>query len=255
MYVDAHTHLSNYRDKNKINEALKCINEHKIYTVDNSMELIDYKESLKYRDISKYIIPSFGIHPWKAYDYIDKLQELDFYINDTPIIGEIGLDFHWVKDKAKYESQIKVFKYFLKKAKEQNKIINIHTKGAEKEIIELLDEYNMEKVIVHWFSGEKEELQEMIKRGYYFTVSSEVFYSNKIKSIAREIPIDRLLTETDGPESENWLSGKFPMPSIISSIVYSLGEIRNLEEEEVRINVLKNFNDFILKDSSIFDKL
>lgn len=246
MYVDAHTHLSNYKDK--IEEAIECINKNKIYSLDNAMDLQEYKESLRLNDKSEYIISSFGIHPWNAYKYVDRLDELDFYIKKSPIIGEIGLDFYWEQNEEKYESQIKIFKYFLEKAKAQDKIINIHTKGAEKEIIEILDKYKMEKVIVHWFSGNMGELKEMIKRGYYFTISSEIFYSNAIKDISQEIPINRLLTETDGPESEKWLSGNFPMPDIIKDIVFSLAKEKNLDNKEMKFIIENNFTNFVLKD-------
>ncbi|WP_251861922.1 TatD family hydrolase [Clostridium sp. Marseille-Q2269] len=246
MYIDAHTHLSNYKDK--IVEALECINKYGIYTLDNSMYLEEYKESIKFQDKSKYIISSFGIHPSNAYKYTDQLESLDYFIEESPIIGEVGLDFYWEKDKTKYESQIKVFKYFVEKAKKQNKIINVHTKGAEREIIEILDSYKIEKAIIHWFSGKEEDLREMIKRGYYFTISSEIFYSEYIRHISKEIPINRLLTETDGPESEKWLSGKFPMPDIIIDILSKLAKERNLSEEEMKYIIENNFKDFVLKD-------
>lgn len=77
------------------------------------------------------IIPAFGIHPWNAPAHVDRLDKLAEAIDQTPLIGEIGLDHHFVKDSSRYLAQRKVFEFFLQEARRSNKIVNLHSKGAE----------------------------------------------------------------------------------------------------------------------------
>lgn len=242
MLVDAHTHLDQY-NINELEKAIKEINEEKIITIANAMNLSSYVKS---KDISKkshFIIPTFGIHPWEAHKYEKKLDSIEKFIYETPMIGEIGLDFYWVKDKNKYNSQMKVLKFFLKRAQEQNKIINLHTKGAENEIVALLDEYNIQKSIIHWYSGGKDVLKKMIDRGCYFTIGVELLSSNKIQDIAKMIPLNKIFTETDGPEGEEWINGKRCMPTKVNDILKCLGKIKCVSKIEMEKIIVQNFNE------------
>ncbi|MCY6485679.1 TatD family hydrolase [Clostridium aestuarii] len=247
MFVDSHTHLDHYQC-NEIERAINQINKEKIITINNSMDVPSYIKNLKISKNSKYIIPTFGIHPWNAPKYVDKLQEIKKFIDKTSIIGEIGLDFCWVQDKNEYEAQRKILRFFLEKAKQQNKIINLHTKGAEKEILELLNKYEIEKAIIHWYSGSIDILNSMIERNFYFTIGVEVTYSDKIKKIAEKIPLDRLLTETDGPGAEEWLTHKRGMPILIKNVIKDLADIKKIPLESMNNIVIENFKRIIPKN-------
>lgn len=252
MLIDAHTHLDQY-NINELQKAIKEINEEQIITIANSMNPLSY---IKNKDISKkshFIIPTFGIHPWEAYKYEKKLDSIEKFIYETPMIGEIGLDFYWVKGQKNYESQIKVLKFFLKRGKMQNKIVNLHTKGAEREIVDLLYEYKIEKAIIHWYSGEEYALKKMIDRGCYFTIGVEILSSNKIQNIAKMIPLNKILTETDGPEGEEWINGKRCMPTKINEILNYLGKIKGISKKYMESIILQNFNKLIYNKSCEFD--
>lgn len=240
MLVDAHTHLDHHKSY-EINDVISEINRKKIISISNAMDIPSYIKNLDISKESKFIIPTFGIHPWNAPAYLDRLEEMEDFIDKTPMIGEIGLDFHWVEDRGQYEAQRKILNFFLQKAKEQNKIVNLHTKGAEQEILDLLNEYKIEKAIIHWYSGPKDILREMINNNYYFTVGVEVLYSEKIRNIAKEIPINRLLTETDGPGAGEWLTGNRGMPLLVERVASNLSEIKGISLQEVKGMVLENF--------------
>src|SRR5262245_60068378 len=102
------------------------------------MDLPSYHRNVEIAKHSALIIPIFGIHPWNASEYEDRLAALCPMIEESPAIGEIGLDFYWVKDISKYAAQLKVFEFFLSAAEERKKLVNIHTKGAEREALDLL---------------------------------------------------------------------------------------------------------------------
>lgn len=117
------------------------------------MDLPAYRRNLQISEMCDLVLPTFGVHPWNAPEYVDRLENLSEDVEQRPMIGEIGLDHYFVEDTSTYSDQRKVFEFFLDATKEQQKIINLHTKGAEKEVLELLDRYDIPRVIVHWYSG------------------------------------------------------------------------------------------------------
>jgi TatD DNase family protein len=240
MYIDAHNHLDFYEDK--IIEAVDCINKNNILTLACSMDVQSYIKNKEISKKSNLIIPTFGIHPNNANNYVNCLEKLDECIIETPIIGEIGLDFHWVEDKNTYPNQIKVFEYFLKKAKDYDKVINVHTKGAEEEVLNLLKKYDIgNNTIIHWYSGDISYLKKLIDMGCYFTVSIDIPYSNLTQEIIKYIPIDKLLAETDGPTALEWVDGKYAMPSYIKNVYSDISKIKNIDENELKIQIKSNF--------------
>ena len=182
---------------------------------------MDEESYLKNIEISKksdYIVPIFGIHPWKVKNNID-IDKFEYYIKNTPLIGEIGLDFHWIEDKDTYSHQIKVFEYFLQSAKKYDKYINIHTKGCEELILNLLKKYDISsQSIIHWYSGDKDTLKKLIDAKCYFTGSVDLGYIKHSKDIIKEIPANKLLAETDGPTALQWVNGTYGMPDEIKNV-------------------------------------
>ena len=238
MLIDAHAHLDKYGDV--LDQALDEIEQQRIFTIATAMDVPSYVQLQTLRARSPLILPTFGIHPRRAPEYADRLTGLLPFIERSPAIGEIGLDFHWVKDTSTYPAQTKVLEYFLAAAREQKKFVNLHTKGAEKEILRLLERYDIKRAIVHWHSGPLNILRELIAFGAYFTVGVEVCFSDTIKAIAREIPDRLLLTETDNPGGLKWLQGAVGMPVEIEKVVDTLGALRQASSESVARTVQEN---------------
>src|ERR1044071_9037895 len=98
MLIDAHVHLDKYGDL--LDQALQEIDTEPIFTVATAMDLPSYLELQRIAERSNLVLPTFGIHPRRAAEYVDRLTEIGRYIENSPGIGEIGLDFHWVKDRS-----------------------------------------------------------------------------------------------------------------------------------------------------------
>jgi TatD DNase family protein len=241
MLIDAHVHLDKYGDL--LDQALREIDEQQIFTVATAMDLPSYLELQKIGDRSELILPTFGVHPRRAAEYAQRLPELGRYIDMSPAIGEIGLDFHWVRDTNTYPAQRKVLEYFIAAAGEQNKFVNLHTKAGEKEILNLLVKYNVRRAIVHWYSGPLDILNAMIDFGCYFTIGVEVLYSDYIKQIAQAVPDHLLLTETDNPGALKWLKkhDALGMPSAITGVLDALANIRSASSNTIEAIVQSNF--------------
>ena len=235
MLIDAHVHLDKYGDR--LDDALKEIANEKIFTVATAMDVPSYLELQEIGKRSNLVLPTFGIHPRRAAEYADRLPEISRYIESSPAIGEIGLDFHWVKDTSTYPAQRKVLEYFIAAAAEQNKFVNLHTKAGEKDILDLLEKYDVRRAIIHWYSGPMDILRAMIDFGCYFTIGVEVLYSDYIKEIAKSVPDHLLLTETDNPGALRWLkkNDEVGMPTAIKDVVNAVAELRQSTPEQNRI--------------------
>jgi TatD DNase family protein len=251
MLIDAHVHLDKYAAE--LDSALRQIVAHQVLTIAVAMDVPSYERSLEIARESELVLPTFGIHPRRAPQYADRLGELSPLIEQSPAIGEIGLDFHWIKDKSQYPAQRKVLEYFLAAAREQRKIVNLHTKGAEKTILELLEKYDVRRAIIHWYSGPLDILRAMIQFGAYFTVGIEVIDSDSIQAIAKEIPNHLLLTETDNPGGLKWLKGAVGMPKDVQKVIDVLAQVRDSSPELIAGTVHANFLRLIEDDPWLAD--
>ena len=243
MYIDSHTHLDFFQDN--IEDAIKEINDNKILTFANSMDIESYLKNKEYSKESKYIKPSFGIHPWKAAEYKGRLEELIPYIDESEVIGEIGLDCLWVEDKSTFERQREIYNFILKESIKRNKVVSLHTKDAEEEIYEYLKRYNYNKAIIHWYSGDIDTLDKFIELGCYFTISVDIGYSERTKDVLDRVPIDKLLLETDGPTALEWVNGDYGYPSEIIKVYKKVAEIKGYKIEDLINIVEKNYHNLL----------
>jgi TatD DNase family protein len=249
MLIDAHSHLDLYEDDRE--PALQEIRQHSIFTVSNSLGVESYQHNLEIAQECDRVLPIFGVHPWFAPQYAGRLEDLGAAIEQSPMLGEIGLDYYFVEDTAQYPAQRKVFEFFLRAAAEQGKIVNLHTKGAEQEVLDLLDGHGVERAVVHWYSGPLDVLEQWIARGVYFTVGIEVRYSPHIQAIARRVPTEQLLTETDNPGGPKSLLGEPGMPSLIQDVVQELAQVRRTTAEAIVQTVQANFRRLIDDDPQL----
>ena len=213
------------------------------------MDEKSYIENIRYSKKSDYIIPTFGIHPSKVKNNKLDFDKIENYIKDTPLIGEIGLDFYWVEERETYLYQIEIFKYFLQAAKQYNKYINVHTKGAEELVLDYIKKYDVsEQTIIHWYSGEEKTLDKLIDTKCLFTGSVDLGYNEKSNEIIRRIPLNQLLGETDGPTALQWVNDSYGMPDEIKKVYKKISDIKNIEVEEFKehcseiIKKVTNFN-------------
>jgi TatD DNase family protein len=242
MLIDAHSHVDRYDlvSEEGLQNALSEIIRHRIFTISNSMDLPSYKRNLEIGTMCEYVLPTFGVHPWLAHEYANLPDELMEAVEQSPMIGEIGLDHFFVEDASTYPCQRRVFEFFLDAARRQEKIVTLHTKGAEREVLELLDRYDIQRAIVHWYSGPLDVFRELMARGMYFTVGIEALHSDHVQRIARDLPSHLLLTETDNPGGPKDFIGGPGMPSLVKDVVHGLAEIRGTSYEAILQTVHNN---------------
>ncbi|NDJ77946.1 MAG: TatD family hydrolase [Chloroflexi bacterium] len=249
MLIDTHTHLDLYGENAA--SALREINAARIFSIAVSMDLDSYAATKALAAGQPLVVPTFGIHPENAHLYAERLDELVKPTLETPLIGEIGLDYYFVKEAERYPAQRTVFEFFLAAARDQGKIVNLHTKGAEADIVDDVRRYELPRVIVHWYSGPLKQFKRMRELGIYFTVGVELGHSDHIATIAREIPDDRLLTETDNPGGTKWLSGEWGVPGDVRTVYQRLAEVRGTTPDALEEQVTANFRRLIADDVTL----
>lgn len=146
----------------------------------------------------KHVRLALGLHPLLASENKNELPLFNSLLDQTSYIGEIGLDFSKEGLSTK-DDQVFVLRKLLAKLEGKKKIISVHSRKAEKELFDLLCEYNINNVIFHWYSGPIDLIPSIISKGYYFSINETMSISKNGRAIIKAIPRNRILTESDAP--------------------------------------------------------
>lgn len=146
----------------------------------------------------KHIRLALGLHPLLAAENKKELTLFKRLVDQTSYIGEIGLDFSREGIATKNE-QISVLREVLATIKGKKKIVSVHSRNAEKELLDMLCEFETKNVIFHWYSGPVDLIPSIIERGFYFSINESMCRSKNGQSIIGKIPREKILTETDAP--------------------------------------------------------
>jgi len=207
--------------------------------ISNSVNIKSCEKNLELTKNYSKIKSALGLYPE------DKLKESDFNKLKSLVeknkknilaIGEIGLD---KLEKADFELQKKVFIKQLDLARELNIPAIVHTRKAEKEVIEILENYNQQKIILHCFSGNFKLVKRAIDLGFYFSIPTNIVRAEHFQKLALEIPRDKILTETDTPYLSPYKETK-NQPNYIKETIKKLAELWKISEKEVELQIEKN---------------
>jgi TatD DNase family protein len=155
-----------------------------------------------------FIFVTLGLHPIHVSENTD--QDIERYAefiseNKRKIvgIGEIGLDYHWIKDPKKIKRTKEIFVEFLELAKELDLPVVLHLRGTGSEAIEeglkIVSDEDIKKAVFHCFTGKPLLAEQICKEGYYVSLPTIIARSKSMRKVAKRIPISLLLTETDAP--------------------------------------------------------
>ena len=251
MLIDFHTHLDFYKRE----ELQKQLSNFSGTIIAASVDEKSFLENCGIAEWAKKsaracrIIPTFGIHPNRADENVGLLNDpatearLAGYLDRSPFIGEIGMDFCWSKSSP--ENQEKVFRWFLEYCNRTGKACVIHTKDAEQEICNILSDYPNAHPIIHWYDGPETIFREFIRRGYPQTFGVETIRSTHLQSLLRLTPPELLLAETDNPDSEPWLGGSRSDVALIERVYEELAGLLGLPRPQLEKIIEENFHRII----------
>ncbi len=236
--INTHSHVNMLRETN-IDEAIQNAIDNKIVTIvpsSSAQDIFDTDKFIKkYNDVYGYV----GVFPEEVKDFSDKtLSDMEEIIKSNPKIigiGEIGLDYYW--DKSFKELQKEVFIKQIEFANQMNLPLNIHSREAHLDTLEILKKYNKNSTaIMHCFSGSLEFARECIKEGIYIALGGVVTFKNakKTKEVAKNIPLEFLLLETDDPYlAPVPFRGKENQPMYVKYVAEEIANLRGITPEEV----------------------
>ena len=243
MYIDSHCHLSKeYYDS--LDEIVNKAKENKVNTL--IISGCDKNGIIEGLDIiKKYdnVYMTIGFHPSEANITTEEdLIWLENLIkeNDKIIaVGEIGLDYYWVKDNK--ELQRDLFRKQLDIATRLNLPVVIHSREATQESYDILKEYQL-KGIIHCYSGSLEMAKEYIKLGYKIGIGGVVTFKNtNLVDVVKEIDLKDITLETDSPYlAPTPYRGKQNSPEYIPLIAEKIAEIKEITKEQVGEITTKN---------------
>ncbi len=164
------------------------------------------------------------------------------YAKDIVAIGEVGLDYHWIKDPIGRKNQEPLFRMFINLATELKLPIVIHSRKAEGEATEILEKTFSGEVLMHCFDGTIDVARRVADNGWYITLPANFERYRNRKDAAEIVPLDHILLETDGP----YLSptSERNEPANILYGVQSLGKLLDLSDEDVAKSTTQNAQRF-----------
>ena len=209
-YVDFHTHLDLYPD---LPAAIATCDQRRTATLTVTTTPKAFARNRELADGSEFVQAGLGLHPQLVAERFDEVDLFEKLLPRSRYVGEVGIDAG-PRHYQSFELQKAIFKRILRLcADEGEKVLSVHSVRATKTVLDLLEKHlpsHRGTVVLHWFSGNIGEARRGVAAGYFFSVNERMLASQNGRRILREIPDDRLLTETDGPFVER--DGK-PIPA------------------------------------------
>jgi TatD DNase family protein len=256
MFVDSHAHIDGPEfdaDREQVIERAHAAGVSAILNVGTGDPHSGaFERAIELGRSHASIYTAIGTHPHDARFYDDKAEEKTKTLIESGervvAWGEIGLDFHY--DNSPRDVQVEVFRRQLRAARELNLPVIIHTREAETETIDVLEsDYDGadRRGVFHCFSGGEDLAKRAIEIGFMISFSGIVTFKNAddLRNIARQVPLDRLLIETDCP----YLTpvphrGKRNEPAYVVDVGRCLAVLHALEVEELAHVTTENFMRF-----------
>lgn len=255
--IDSHCHLSQVDYDMPIADLVEMAQKEGVQKMLNiACDTGDWNELLSVIKKHKNVYGAIGIHPEYALrdedDFLKKLPQIFERNSKLLAVGEIGLDYS--DETISPEKQKDLFYRQIQIAHQIKKPIIIHTREAEEDTLEILSQaYKAKELknsgIIHCFTGSLELAKEALNMGFFISISGIVTFKSAyvLRDIVKEIPLNRLLLETDCP----WLApepfrGKKNQPAYIVKTLEKVAELKGISSQELDKITTKNFDTLFL---------
>ena len=252
MYFDSHAHYDDERFDDDRNELLASFHDEGIENVVNSSsDIASSKASIALTEKYPFFYASVGVHPHE----VEKMTEQDLLELETlskhekvVAIGEIGLDFYY--DLSPRDMQRYWFKRQLELAERLDMPIIVHSRDAAQECFDIIKASGVRKGVIHYYSGSAQMAKDYIDMGFYIGIGGSLTFKNNKKTVevVEQIPIEKILIETDAPYlAPVPYRGRRNDSRLLKYVVEAIGKIKNMDENDV-CNITKiNANRLFIK--------
>lgn len=236
--VDFHCHLDLYPD---FEELVRESERLGIFTLAVTTTPRAWARNKMLASPTKYVRAALGLHPQLVAEHWREIELWESLLGETRYVGEVGLDagprYHSSMDR-----QTEIFRRILARCAEAgNKILSIHSVRSATKVLDLIEEEVPEgraKFVFHWFTGSTADAKRAAALGCYFSVNSQMLSSDRGRALISSMPIDRILTETDGPFTS--AGGGPARPRDVSQTLTLLGKAKGLQGNQCASVVLEN---------------
>ncbi len=250
MLFDTHAHFDDSQFDADRDEAIISLKDHGVsYVVNIGADMQGSHDSIALAEKYDFIYATVGVHPHEVGNMteadIDTLRKLSKHPK-VKAIGEIGLDYHY-EDGTCPEIQRKWFVRQLELATELNMPVVIHDRESKGECLEILKEHNISNGVVHCYSGSAETAKEILKLGMMISFTGVLTFKNARRAIeaCAEIPIERLMIETDcpymAPEPHR---GERNFSGYVEYVARKIAEIKGMTFDDVAAITTENAKRF-----------
>ncbi len=251
MLIDTHVHLNSHKFKDDYREVINRALHNDV----SKMIVVGYdpetnKKAIELAEEYDFIYATVGFHPTDASKVTAKDKELLVKQLKHPKVvgvGECGLDFYW--DKKFIDEQIELFKWQIELSLQYDLPLSIHMRDASEATYNVLSLFKGLKGIMHCYSGSAEMAHLFVELGLHISLGGPVTFKNghKPKEVAKQIPLEKLLIETDAPYlSPHPFRGKQNEPARVKLVAEEIARIKEVSYKEVANattkNALKLFN-------------
>ena len=236
MLVDTHCHLDLYPNPTAI---ARDVEDHSICTVavTNAPSVFFFTSNLA--KSSRHIRAALGLHPELVATHGHEIDAFLSALEQTRYVGEIGLDYSTSDDVLRQKQRTVLQRILAACAEDKNKVLTLHSRRAAGDVIDHIGKDFPGTVILHWFSGSQKELRRGLDFGFYFSVNPAMTQSESGRKLISLIPIDRILTETDGPFVRMGDSPAQPsdVRSVITYLANAWHQAPDVIEQQVATNL------------------
>ena len=248
--IDSHCHLDHeplLSDLENIIRRSKAVGIKKLLTISTSIESFSRVKEIVKKD--EIIYGTIGIHPHETNNDIVNSEFIEKSLKENKKIigiGETGLDFFY--NNSDKDKQLSSFKIHIEAALKTNVPLIIHSREAEEETFNILNEYKDQnlKILMHCFTGSKKFAKKLLDFNTFFSASGIITFKNakELQDTFKFLPSDKILIETDSPFLAPVPNrGKKNEPSFINFTAAKLAEIRNIDKSELIKLTTNNFNE------------
>lgn len=247
MLVDSHCHLDFPELVNRIDQVLDSMKDAKVgaaLCIGVSLEGLPGMLALAGKH--KHLFASVGVHPQHRDCLEPDVDTLLRYAHHDRVIGigETGLDYFWHKDRPEWQRNR--FRVHIRAAKASSKPLIIHTRDSAEDTLRIMREEGADAVggVMHCFTETQSVAASALSLGFHISFSGIVTFKNarQIKEVARSIPLDRLLVETDSPYlAPVPYRGKTNEPAYVRHVANEIAKLRGMDIEELEQATTENF--------------
>jgi len=247
-YVDIHTHLDHCKAKGLDIDSLisKAKKAGVVKIITNGTTPKNNRESIAYAHTYDIVEAALGIYPNEGLKMSPSEfdEELQWIMKQRPVaIGEVGIDMYW--DKEHYKEQEQNFLKIISISEKIKRPLIVHSRGAEKETVDLLLSSDVKKVDMHCFAGSKKLAKAVEDKGWLLSIPPTIAFSKHFQMLAEIVNIGNLLTETDAPYLGP-VKGEWNEPANVVRSIAEIARIKQMTVEETANNIYLNSTRFLL---------